>query len=150
MKTMKTLLRDAGVTIASVLGAAISVHAAQVDGLPPEHTQGVASFVSGGVSDGEAQRFQAAFKRFPLIVELYEHAGQRDEYTADADVRITDRHGNTVLDQRADGPFMLVRLPAGDYTVSASLKGRSLPEHKVHVTDSGHAHSVFVFPTNAG
>ena len=147
---MKTFLRNAGVMFASVLGAAISVHAAQVDGLPPEHTQGIASFVSGGVSDGEAQRFQAAFKRFPLIVELYEHTGQRDEYTADAHVRIADRHGNTVLDQRADGPFMLVRLPAGDYTVSASLKGHRLPEHKVHVTDSGHAHSVFVFPENAG
>jgi len=147
---MMTFLRNAGVTFASMLGAAISVHAAQIDGLPPENTQGIASFVSGGVSDGEAQRLQAAFKRFPLIVELYEHAGQRDEYTADAHVRIRDRHGNTVLDQHADGPFMLVRLPAGDYSVSASLKGRSLPEHKVHVTDSGHAHSVFVFPETVG
>ncbi|HKX39877.1 MAG TPA: hypothetical protein VJO99_01870, partial [Burkholderiaceae bacterium] len=81
---MKTFLRNAGVMFASVLGAAISVQAAQVDGMPREHTQGIVSFVSGGVSDGEAQRFQAAFKRFPLIVELYEHSGQRDEYTADA------------------------------------------------------------------
>lgn len=147
---MKTFLRDAGVMFASVLGAAISVHAAQVDGMPPEHTQGIVSYVSGGVSDGEAQRFQAAFKKYPLVVELYEHAGQRDEYTADADVRIIDRHGATVLDQHADGPYMLVRLPAGDYTVSASLKGHRLPDHQVHVTDSGHAHSVFVFPTQAG
>ena len=147
---MKTFLRNAGVMFASVLGAAISVQAAQVDGLPPEHTQGIVSFVSGGVSDGEAQRFQAAFKRFPLVVELYEHAGQRDEYTADAHVRIADRQGNIVLDEHADGPFLLVRLPAGDYTVSASLKGHRLPEHKVHVTDSGHVHSVFVFPENAG
>lgn len=148
---MKKFLRKAGVVFASVLGAAVSVHAAQVSGLPPEHTQGIASFVSGGVSEGEAQRFQAAFKQFPLVVELYEHAGgPRDEYTADAHVRISDRHGKVVLDQQAKGPFMLVRLPAGDYTVAASLKGRTLPEHKVHVTDSGHAHSVFVFPTHAG
>ena len=41
---------------------------------------------------------------------------------------------------------MLVRLPAGDYTVTASLHGQALPAHRVHVTDSGHAHSVFVFP----
>jgi hypothetical protein len=147
---MKTFLRKAGVVFASVLGAAVSVHAAQVSGLPPEHVQGIASFVSGGVSDGEAQRFQAAFKQFPLIVELYEHSGQKDEYTADADVRITDRHGHVVLSQHAEGPFMLVRLPAGDYRVSASLKGSALPERSVHVTDSGHAHSVFVFPQRAG
>jgi hypothetical protein len=139
-----------GVVFASVLGAAISVNAAQVNNLPPERVAGVASYLSGGVSDGEAQRFQAAFKQYPLVVELYEHSGARDEYTADAQVRITDRKGGTVLEQRADGPFMLVRLPAGDYTVSASLNGQTLPGHKVHVTDSGHAHSVFVFPARAG
>jgi hypothetical protein len=143
---MRAVLREVGVAFASLLGTAISVNAAQVNNLPPERVHGVASYVSGGVSDGEAQRFQAAFKQYPLIVELYEHSGTRDEYTADADVRITDRKGTTVLEQRADGPFMLVRLPAGDYTVSASLHGRSLPGHDVHVTDSGHARSVFVFP----
>ena len=142
---MKAFLRDVGVAFASLLGAAISVNAEQVNNLPPERVHGVASYVSGGVSDGEVQRFQAAFKQYPLIVELYEHSGARDEYTADADVRITDHKGTTVLEQRADGPFMLVRLPAGDYTVSASLHGESLPGHKVHVTDSGHARSVFVF-----
>ncbi len=147
---MKAVLRDLGVAFASVLGAAISVNAAQASKLPPERVNGVASYVSGGVSDGEAQRFQAAFKQYPLVVELYEHSGARDEYTADAEVRITDRKGMTVLEQRADGPFMLVRLPAGDYTVSASLHGNSLPGHKVHVTDSGHAHSVFVFPERVG
>ncbi len=142
---MKAVLRDVGIAFASLLGAAISVHAAQVSNLPPERVAGVASYVSGGVSDGEVERFQAAFKQYPLIVELYEHSGARDEYTADADVRITDHKGTTVLEQRADGPFMLVRLPAGDYTVSASLHGESLPGHRVHVTDSGHARSVFVF-----
>lgn len=147
---MRAVLRDLGVAFASVLGAAISVNAAQVNNLPPERVTGVASYLSGGVSDGEAQRFQAAFKQYPLVVELYEHSGMRDEYTADAQVRITDRKGVTVLEQRADGPFMLVRLPAGDYTVSASLHGQSLPAHKVHVTDSGHAHSVFVFPEQIG
>jgi len=142
---MKAVLRDVGIAFASLLGAAISVNAAQANNLPPERVHGVASYVTGGVSDGEVERFQAAFKQYPLVVELYEHAGARDEYTADANVRIMDREGATVLEQRADGPFMMVRLPAGDYTVSASLHGQALPAHKVHVTDSGHVRSVFVF-----
>ena len=100
------VLREMGVAFASLLGTAISVNAAQVNNLPPERVTGVASYVSGGVSDGEVERFQAAFKQYPLIVELYEHSGARDEYTADAQVRITDRKGATVLEQRADGPFM--------------------------------------------
>jgi len=47
----------------------------------------------------------------------------------------------------ARGGFRINNLLPGDYTVTASLHGQSLPGHKVHVTDSGHAHSVFVFPS---
>jgi hypothetical protein len=54
-----------------------------------------------------------------------------------------------VLHEKADGPFMLVRLPAGDYRVAASLKGHDLADHRVHVTDGGHAKTTFVFPRNA-
>jgi len=43
-----------------------------------------------------------------------------------------------------------VRLPAGDYRVAASLKGHDLADHRVHVTDGGHAKTTFVFPSNAG
>ncbi len=83
-------------------------------------------------------------------MQLFENSDQRDAYTADARVKIVDEKGVVVLDQKAEGPFMLVRLPAGDYRVAASLKGHSLADHAAHVTDGGHAKARFVFPANAG
>jgi len=147
----KSMLQQLGLSLVGVLGAASSLYAATpLSQLPPEHTQGIASFVSGGVSEDEARRFEAASKRYPLVVQLFEHAGHGTEYTADARVRITDRHDRVVLDQKADGPFMLVHLPAGDYKVAASLNGRDEPARPVHVTDGGHARATFVFAQNAG
>ncbi len=145
--SLQSTLQGAGASLAAMLAAAICLDAgAATSTLPRERVSGVASYVSGGVSTDAAHAFEAAFGRYPLVVKLYERAGQRDEYTAAARVTITDRAGRVVLDDRAEGPFMLVRLPAGDYRVAASLKGRALRAQHVHVTDHGHASSTFVFP----
>jgi hypothetical protein len=148
---VSNLFQRSGAAFAALIGAAMSLHAVAAEGaLPPERHSGVASYVSGGVGEGESQRFEAAFKRYPLTVQLFEATGARDEYTADARVKITDAKGHVVLDEKADGPFMLVRLPAGEYRVGATLKGRTLADHPVHVTDSGHVKSTFVFPAKSG
>jgi len=148
---MSQFFQRSGATLAAVLGAAMSLPAYAVDGqLPPERQAGSASFVSGGIGEGESQRFEAAFTRYPLIVQLFENSGARDEYTADALVKITDAKGRVMLHEKADGPYMLVRLPAGDYRIAASLKGHALADQVVHVTGSGHAKTTFVFPRNAG
>jgi hypothetical protein len=148
---MSHFLQRSGAALAALLGAVMSLPAHAIDSqLPPERQAGRASYVSGGVGEGESQRFEAAFKRYPLIVQLFENSGAHDEYTADAMVKISDAKGRVVLHEKADGPFMLVRLPAGDYRIAASLKGHDLAEHTVHVTDSGHAKTTFVFPRNTG
>ena len=143
----KTIWFGAGA--AALLAASFSFNAAAA-GLPPVHDAGVASYVSGGVGDGEAQRFKAEAAHYPLAVELFEHAGAHDEYTADARVKIVDRAGHVVLDDRADGPFMLVRLPAGEYRVSAALGGQRLAERAVTISDQRHAKAVFVFGAHTG
>ena len=56
----------------------------------------------------------------------------KPEYLAVDKVSIKDRHGNVVLHTTADGPFLLARLPAGLYTVSASDDGIAR-DHTVHV-----------------
>ncbi|MEO8808182.1 MAG: hypothetical protein ABI433_19040 [Burkholderiaceae bacterium] len=149
---MKKFLQRAGVSFAGVLAAAVSLGAMadEPSQLPRERSVGIVSFVSGGVDIDEAHRFEAEFKRFPLAIELFEKEGAREVFTASAHVVITDRHGERVFDQVADGPFVLLRLPAGDYRVEASLAGHSLAAHPVHVTASGHARTTFVWPESTG
>lgn len=141
--------RRAGAALAALLGSVVALDAGAVE-LPRERVSGVASYVSGGVSLAQSKAFEHAFRDYPLVVKLYEHEGARDVYTADAQVHIADAHGRTVVDARADGPFMLVRLPHGEYTVTASLGGHRMPAHRVHVTDHGHTNTTFVFPANSG
>ena len=146
---MKAWIQRGGATFAAVLAAAVALPS-KAGPLPQQRlVYASVSFVSGGIGEGEAQRLQAQGRDYPLTVELLEHATPRDEYTADANVTITDaRNGRIVLDAKAEGPFMLVHLPAGDYRVAASLHGRSMPEHRVQVIDGGHAKTTFVFPAH--
>lgn len=144
---MNNFFRIGGAAFATLLAAAMSLDAHAADNqLPPEQQSGAASYLSGGIGEGEAARFEAAFSHYPLIVQLYETQKGKRVYTADALVTIVDHNGKVVLEERAKGPFMLVRLPAGDYEVSASLKSHHLTDRRIHITDSGHAKAEFTFP----
>ncbi len=146
--------RARALLIAAAVGASgIAAHAQAPAGapLPPERqASGGVAFVSGGIDEGQSKRFLAAFDRYPLAVQLFERVGSGNAYTADAVVRIVDAQGQVVLEQKSDGPFMLVRLPAGSYRVGASLDGRTLPEQQVQVTATGHAKATFLFSKGAG
>jgi hypothetical protein len=127
---------------ALVMGSA-AVFAA---GLPAEQQAGGVSYVTGGVSDEEASLFKQARTDYPLSIELVQKAGAHNAFTADARVKVTDSAGNVVLDAKADGPFMLVRLPAGNYRVEATLNGRSAGTKPVTVGAKGSAQAMLVFP----
>jgi hypothetical protein len=144
-----TSLRHVAAAVLWATAASLPAHAASAS-LPPEQHSGAVAYVSGGIGDGQARRFESAFKDYPLVIELFEHGAQRDVYTADADVKITDAKGGLVLDQTSGGPFMLVRLPPGDYRVAASLKGHPLPQRRVHVVAGGREKATFVFPAELG
>ncbi|HET6598940.1 MAG TPA: carboxypeptidase regulatory-like domain-containing protein [Burkholderiaceae bacterium] len=148
---MKKSRRMAAMSFASMLTAGLALPAgAATTQLPPEQTRGSVSYVSGGVGSDAAQRFEAAAPHYPLVVQLFEHASPHAVYTAQADVKITDLDGHVLLNQKSEGPFMLVRLPAGEYHVSASLNGHHMTARTVQVADGGHAKATFVFPAGTG
>jgi hypothetical protein len=138
MKTQALALFSA----AAVLAAAGAV--AQTAALPPEQRVGDIAFVTGGVGDDESTVFKLAAPAYPLTVELVRNQGGRNEYTNGAQVQITKRSGDVVLSTRAEGPFMLVRLPPGDYRVEATLNGRTLAKD-VSVTGNGSARAMLAF-----
>lgn len=140
-----------GQLVAATLMAAGGLALAQTAQLPAEHHEGAVAYVSGGVSSEDAALFKQAKTRYPLAIELVEQSGgKRAEYTAGARVRIVDAAGMLILDARAEGPFMLVRLPAGQYRVQATLKDRSVESRPLHVTDKGSTSTMLEFPAGAG
>ena len=75
---------------------------------------------------------------------MVQSAAGRGQYTAGATVQVTRRDGEVMLNTRAEGPFVLVRLPPGTYRVDATLNGRTLSKD-VSVAANGSAHAVLSF-----
>ena len=114
--------------------------------LPPEKHEGNVSYVSGGVPDEQLPAIKQARRDYPLVIELYQKAGAKSEFTSGAQVRLTDKTGKVVLDDRSEGPFMLVKVPPGHYRVQATLNGKTVAAKSVSVASSGSQRAVFVFP----
>lgn len=112
--------------------------------LPPEHTQGVVTYVSGGIGHDEAQAFEVAAAQYPLRLEFAIKHKPRAEFAANVHVTITDARGKPVLDTHSDGPFLLAKLPAGRYTVTAERHQQTLTR-TVHVATHKPAHVMFLW-----
>jgi hypothetical protein len=90
-------------------------------GMPQTQQQGDVSYVSGGVGQDESKALQAAQSHWPLSLRF---TGPSSEFLADVKVRIVDGQNNEVLNASSRGPYMLVRLHPGHYTVHAQYKDR--------------------------
>lgn len=89
-------------------------------GLPQELHQGDLTFVTGGVGLDESQALRQAAPHWPLAMRF---TGSGSDYLADVHVHITDAGGNAVLQADSRGPYMLVKLHPGRYTVQATYEG---------------------------
>lgn len=80
-------------------------------------------YISGGVGDTERQQLDQVSKDYNLKLILAERSGS---YLAQVDVTILDAKGAKVLEAPSVGPFLLVKLPPGNYRVSATYEGKTL------------------------
>jgi hypothetical protein len=99
-------------------------------GMPQIQHQGDVSFVSGGVGSDESSALKRARPNWPLALRF---TGPGSEYLADVHVRIVNASGE-VLNVESKGPYMLVRLHPGRYTVHATYNGH---DQTKNVTISG-------------
>ncbi|VVE47168.1 carboxypeptidase regulatory-like domain-containing protein [Pandoraea pneumonica] len=136
----------AGATAAVLAGSlgGIGLAHAQGGNLPKEMQQGDVTYVSGGIDSDESGAFKRSAGGWPLSIEMAARGDGANEYVADAQVQIM-RGGATVLDAHSRGPFMLVKLPAGDYTVKATYNGKPMTR-EVKVPAKGHATATFLWP----
>lgn len=140
--------RRLGVVGLIVLACTTARSAEGEGGLPAEQRAGNIAYVTGGIDLGQSAAFQQARSRYPLAIELLQRAGNRNQYTADAQVRVVDAAGNTAFEARADGPYMLVRMPSGSYRVEATLNGHTQASRIVKVGGRGSARVALIFPEN--
>jgi hypothetical protein len=112
--------------------------------LPPVKTHGEVQYVTGGIGESEYVSMRQAQCKFPLALEFVRKAAQHDGHIADVDVSVIDGEGRDMLAVRSDGPYLLAKLPDGEYTVRATYFGHTL-EQTVRVAAGASARAVFVW-----
>lgn len=133
--TLAAMMAVGSIALAGVLSTAQAA-------MPPVKHQGSVEYVSGGIGIDESESMKAAAKDYPLALTF---AAQRDgkaDYVASVGVLIKDAQGKEVLKATAEGPYMLVKLPAGAYKISATYEGKT-QEREVTVQGASTARPVF-------
>ena len=102
-----------------VTGATAAVHPGAAAALPPAHTRGEITWLTGGIGRDEARAFEHQAASYPLELVFVQKAGGHDQFLADVPLTIRDAHHHVVFDGRTDGPYFLARLPHGEYQVNA-------------------------------
>lgn len=137
----RTFIFATAVTVSGLI-LAMNAIGAPVGQVPAAHKQGEISYVMGGVGQPEANAIKRAAWHYPLELEFVLKAKPKDEYLSAVKVQINDAHGKTVLDLMADGPFLLAKMPAGQYTISADHDGK-VENRKIEIAARQHRRVVF-------
>jgi hypothetical protein len=78
------------------------------------------SYVSGGAGTEAVDRLRGMEKDFNLKLVF---AFNNGEYLAEVGVTVVDAANHVMLDTASEGPWLLARLPAGNYQVNANYRG---------------------------
>jgi hypothetical protein len=81
------------------------------------------SYVYGGVGDDSIERLNSLAGGFNLKLVFALNSGN---YVSGVRVAIADAAGKTVLDTTSEGPWFLVKVPAGNYQVVATFAGNAV------------------------
>jgi hypothetical protein len=85
----------------------------------------VSGYVSGGFGQEEREALAAVAKDYNLKLVFAEKGS--GAYLADVKVSIAGMKGQTILDAVvSNGPWFLVKLPAGRYKITADAEGKTL------------------------
>ncbi len=103
-------------------------------------------YVSGGASSSELVALHAQRDKFSLWVVTT--ALKSGAYLADVQVTIRDAKKQVVFEQKLEGPWLFVNLPAGSYEVEASLNTETF-KRRTTVNKNGDNNQVF-FQFNTG
>ncbi|KAB0655731.1 carboxypeptidase regulatory-like domain-containing protein [Burkholderia diffusa] len=133
-----------GVTVATIAVFAHSALSAEQASLPPPEHSAKVTYLSGGIGSDQSAEIKQEMGKYSLVLEFAGHTSSGNDYLADIPVQITDAHGKTVLATVTTGPFLLISMPDGHYTVTATYHGQVM-HRNVDVRASSHSRAVFVW-----
>jgi hypothetical protein len=114
---MKTLLR---LLILTFFLLAAPLTWAQIP--PTQYSQGI-SYITGGVGDEESSAILAEAKQWPLLLELSQLENGRGVWIFGSQVKILNAQNMVIFNAKAEGPYMLINLSAGEYAIVANYQG---------------------------
>jgi hypothetical protein len=105
---------------------------------------GIAGATAACTGVGETRR-DPRWLAYPVRIEL---ANASNEYLAGAVVTVTDRRRGEVLSVSCDAPWILLKLPPGDYAAEARLLGSAARPQRASFSPptSGQLRIVLRFP----
>ena len=92
---------------------------------PQAQTYEGTPYLSGGIGTNGRSALEQAAKGYNLKVIMAMKTG---DFVADAEVTVANPAGKTVLQAKAQGPWLYAKLPAGTYKVMAQLNGKQLQQ----------------------
>ena len=93
--------------------------------MPQPQMQGNIAYLNGGAGDEEVQYVKQSMKDYSMALAFAHAASPRAEYVANVAVSIKDGKGKAVFEAPAVGPYLLLKLPAGSYAVTATYQGQA-------------------------
>ena len=93
--------------------------------LPQPQVQGTVTYLNGGAGDEEVQFVKQSMKDYSLALAFARAGSPRAEYVASVTLTIKDSKGATVFEAPSVGPYLLLKLPAGSYSVTASYQSQA-------------------------
>jgi hypothetical protein len=102
--------------------------------------------INGGVTKDEADLIRQEAPRYPLEITLARRGETpgRNEFVAEAQLRVLDSGGRVVLERADTGPIFLASLPDGAYTIEVTYAGETKTQ-RVQLSGGRHAAVTFLW-----
>lgn len=99
-------------------------------------------FVSGGVGEGEIRTLEAELDNYSLWVITA--ARKSGAYLAAVPVRITAKNDRLIFEGTLEGPWLLIDLPPGQFSVEAKYKDQA-QRKTTSIQEGDHHQMIFYF-----
>lgn len=112
-----------GVSCIFMVGLMSVTFASELSLPPPEaKTYNGIPYLSGGIGLDEIETLGRMGQDYDLKLVFAEKAGN---YLSDVEVIVKDAGSNTILETISQGPWLFAKLPAGKYTILATMRGET-------------------------